>query len=120
MGAVGMGDRRHQRSSGSDADGTVVVELHLCAECGSDLVHPLDWTPVDAGHWHVALRCPECESRTEGIYEQSALDRFDQVLDAGTDALQSDLRRLERMNMEAELRRFRAALGVDLVLPEDF
>ncbi|MEZ5073217.1 MAG: hypothetical protein R2691_00050 [Solirubrobacterales bacterium] len=95
-------------------------ELHVCPECGSGLVHPIDWTPLDADHWHVALRCPECEWRTEGTYEQRVLNRFDRVLDAGTDALLADLRRLERMNMEEELRRFSAVLSEDLVLPEDF
>jgi hypothetical protein len=112
--------RRRRQPAGVGGPGDGVAELHLCPDCGSDLVHPLDWTPLDAFHWHVALRCPECEWRTEGTYEQSVLNRFDQVLDAGTDALRSDLRRLERMNMEAELRRFRVALGEDLVLPEDF
>jgi len=94
--------------------------MHRCPRCASDLVHPLDWTPLDSSHWHVSLRCPECEWRTEGTYEQSVLNRFDLVLDAGTDALFADLRRLERMNMEDELRRFSALLDRDLVLPEDF
>ena len=96
------------------------LELHICPECTSNLVYPLDWIPMDAVHWRVSLRCPECEWSAVGLYEQSVLDRFDQVLDAGTDSLQADLRKLERSNMEAELERFNVALGGDLILPEDF
>jgi len=96
------------------------VELHVCPECSSGLVQPVEWTPVDDVHWHVSLRCPECEWCEEGLYEQSVLDRYDQVLDAGTDALYADLRRLERTNMESEIRRFELALSGDLILPEDF
>ena len=55
-----------------------------------------------------------------GFYEQAVLDRFDQVLDAGADSLRADLRKLERMNMEEELRRFSGAATGDFVLPEDF
>jgi hypothetical protein len=96
------------------------LELHVCPECTSSLVYPLDWMPMDAAHWRVSLRCPECEWSAVGVYEQSVLDRFDQVLDAGTDSLCADLRRLERSNMEDELQRFNVALGDDLILPEDF
>ena len=60
------------------------VELHICPECASDLVYPLDWAPVDAVHWRVALRCPECEWRSSASTSRRVLDRFDQVLDAGT------------------------------------
>lgn len=117
----GMNDPdRHPHPLRSDGDGAVVADLHICPECGSGLVHPLEWAPSDPGHWRVELRCPECEWGSVGIHEQSALDRFDQVLDAGVDSLKSDLRRLERMNMEEELRRFSALLSGDLVLPEDF
>jgi len=116
-----MDDRnRHLPPVRGDGEGAVLADLHVCPECGSGLVHPIDWEPIDDGHWQVTLRCPECEWRSAGLYEQATLDRFDRVLDAGTDSLQSDLRRLERMNMEEELRRFTALLGGNLVLPEDF
>ncbi len=94
--------------------------LHLCPDCGSDLVHPLEWAPVDMCRWRVELRCPECEWRSVGVHGQEALDRFDEVLDAGTDVMVADLRRLQRSNMEHELARFNLALADDLILPEDF
>ena len=109
---------RQPASVGGGTDG--VVDLHICPECASGLVHPTDWMPMDDAHWRVSLRCPECEWQSVGLFEQVVLDRFDQILDAGTDTLYADLRRLERVNMEAELRRFNEALGEDLILPEDF
>jgi hypothetical protein len=96
------------------------VELHICPECSSELVYPLEWAPVDMCHWRVELRCPECEWRRSGLYEQSVLDRFDHALDTGTDTMVTNLRRLQRANMEAELERFNLALANDLILPEDF
>ena len=99
---------------------TGTAELHICPECNSDLVHPVEWAPVDMCRWRVELRCPECEWRSVGIHGQDVLDRFDEVLDAGTDAMVADLRNIQRSNMESELVRFNLALGNDLILPEDF
>lgn len=110
-------DRPRNHSAATEAAN---AELHRCPECRSDLVHPLEWDPVDMRRWRVALRCPECEWRSVGIYEKTALDRFDEALDAGTDALVADLRRLQRANMESEVARLNLALGNDLILPEDF
>jgi hypothetical protein len=118
--AEAMDDRDRHRQPIRDGDRTLVADLHVCPECGSGLVHPIDWATAGEGHWRVVLRCPECEWSSVGFYEQAVLDRFDQILDAGADSLRTDLRKLERMNMEEELRRFSALLGRDLVLPEDF
>ena len=96
------------------------VDLHVCPQCSSTLVYPTDWAPVDGCHWRVELRCPECEWHQSGLYEQAVLDRFDQILDTGTDAMIAELRRLQRSNMEDELERFNLALVQDLILPEDF
>ena len=110
-------DRPRDNSAATE---TGAAELHRCPDCGSDLVHPLEWDPVDMCHWRVALRCPECEWRSVGIYGKADLDHFDDVLDAGTDTMVANLRRLQRTNMESELLRFNLALGNDLILPEDF
>ena len=66
------------------------------------------------------LRCPECEWRGSGVYDQEVLDRFDIELDTGTAAMIDDLADLTRANMEDEAERFLVALRDDLVLPEDF
>lgn len=95
-------------------------DLHICPECTSTMVYPTDWVPVDLAHWRVDLRCPECEWRQAGLYEQGVLDRFDTILDAGTDSLVHDLGRLQRANMEDEVERFSLALEQNLIVPEDF
>jgi hypothetical protein len=96
------------------------AELHACTECGSRLVHPVDWSEAGSAHWRVELRCPECEWRGGGVYHQDLLDRFDAELDAGTAALIDDLAELTAANMEEEVERFVSALRAGQVLPEDF
>lgn len=94
--------------------------LHVCPDCSSGLVHPLDWSESSHGSWSVALRCPNCEWSGEGVFSQELVDLFDDELDSGTDALVRDLKRLTRANMEEEIDRFAAALEAGAILPEDF
>ena len=93
---------------------------HRCPSCRSDLVYPTDWSEAGRDRWRVTLRCPECEAVREGVFAQPCLDDFDDRLDAGTEALVCDLRRLTSANMAEEGGRFFAALAVDAILPEDF
>jgi hypothetical protein len=95
-------------------------QLELCPCCGRDLVYPVDWAPAGPLRWNVALRCPECEWRGGGVFAQDVVDRFDEVLDRGTQALLEDLELLARANLEEEIDRFASALRDDLILPEDF
>jgi predicted RNA-binding Zn-ribbon protein involved in translation (DUF1610 family) len=95
-------------------------ELHICPECGSDLVYPTDWAPASERQWHVALRCPECEWNGGGSYSQDLVDRLDEALDHGTEAVLDDLNILVRANMEDQIDRFVSALDGDQILPEDF
>jgi hypothetical protein len=97
-----------------------VDDLHVCPECDRALVYPVEWEEVSPTHWEVLLRCPSCEWTELGVYDQQTVDRFDEQLDLGTDALMRDLTRLTRANMEEEIERFTAALASDLILPEDF
>ncbi len=71
-------------------------------------------------HWEVLLRCPNCEWNDVGVYDQTTVDRFDDELDRGTEALMRDLKRLTQANMEDEIERFVLALAADAILPEDF
>jgi hypothetical protein len=95
-------------------------DLHLCPECDRALVYPVEWEEVSPTHWEVLLRCPNCEWTETGVYDQPTVDRFDEALDHGTEALMRDLKRLTKANMEEEIERFTVALGCDLILPEDF
>jgi hypothetical protein len=95
-------------------------DLHICPECDRGLVYPVEWEESSATHWEVMLRCPNCEWNEVGTYDQATVDRFDEQLDLGTDALVKDLRRMVQANMEAEAERFAAALEANAILPEDF
>jgi hypothetical protein len=103
------GDRAAQR-----------IDLHVCGRCDSRLVFPSEWEEAGATHWEVTLRCPNCEWSGTGVYEQEVVERFDEELDRGTEALVRDLKRLMQANMEEEIDRFVDALSADHVLPEDF
>ena len=96
------------------------TELHVCDACGSDLVYPLDWEPTPNRRWAISLRCPDCETVAEGIYEQRVVDRFDEQLDRGTEQILDDLTLLTRANMEDQVERFVAALHAGHILAEDF
>jgi hypothetical protein len=95
-------------------------DLHVCPACSSELVYPLDWEEAGPRHWEVTLRCPNCEWVGVDVYDQDTVDRFDEVLDDGTDALVSDLKHLMQVNMQDEVSRFVEALEHDLIVPEDF
>jgi hypothetical protein len=107
-------------TTGPAATPAHVEDLHVCPECERDLVYPMDWEEASATHWEVELRCPNCEWSEVGTYDQATVDRFDEQLDQGTEALVKDLRRLVQANMEAEAERFAAALAANAILPEDF
>ena len=95
-------------------------DLHICSNCESELVYPLQWEEADERHWHITLRCPNCEWSDAGIYAQDECDRFDDELEQGTDALTRDYKRLVTANLADEIDRFAYALEVDGLLPEDF
>jgi hypothetical protein len=94
--------------------------LHVCFHCSGELVYPLDWSEEGPRHWRIVLRCPECESRREGVFDQAAVERLDDELDRGSSALLGDLRRMTHANMSEEIEFFARALDADLILPSDF
>lgn len=94
--------------------------LSCCPSCGHDRVQPTGWSEVGSSHWHVNLRCPDCEERREAIFGQDELDEFDVALDEGTRAVAADLDLLARANMADDIDRFMKALESDHIVPEDF
>ena len=94
--------------------------LHVCTDCESNLVYPVQWEEADEAHWQITLRCPNCEHTEEGVFPQDQCDGFDDELERGTDALTRDYKRLMTANLAEEIDRFAKALEVDAILPSDF
>lgn len=84
------------------------------------MVQPVRWFEQGDRHWHVDLRCPECEWTDRGSFTQDQVDDFDAELDRGCKTLMDDLRTLERANLEEDIDRFVGALEANDILPEDF
>ena len=95
-------------------------ELHICADCASELVYPIHWEEAGPENRRVSLRCPNCEWNVTGIFTQDVVDDFDERLDEGTEQVVSDLKQLMHANMSDEIDRFVAALEAEALLPEDF
>jgi hypothetical protein len=95
-------------------------DLHVCLDCDSQLVYPVEWQEAGAENWSVLLQCPNCQGCREGVFTQDTVELFDEELDRGADALARDYKRLMRANMSDEIDRFAAALEADAILPEDF
>jgi hypothetical protein len=112
---VVYGAHRRPRDTGCAPE-----QLHICFHCSGELVYPLDWSEEGARHWRVVLRCPECESRREGVFDQGTVERLDDELDRGSGALLGDLRRMTHANMSEEIEFFVRALEADLITPSDF
>jgi hypothetical protein len=118
---------KHQAPDGVAAkpratpDGTYSPDrLHVCFHCAGELAYPLDWSEEGLRHWRIVLRCPECESRREGVFEQTAVELLDDELDRAASALLGDLRRMTHANMSEEVEFFIRALDADLIVPSDF
>jgi hypothetical protein len=94
--------------------------IELCPECDSDRVHPVDWHEVDERHWRLDVRCPDCRWMGSDVFAQDEVERYDDLLNAGTDALIDELERITRQNMADHLERFIRALEDDGIMPIDF
>jgi hypothetical protein len=107
-----------------DARPTAPVEpqqdLHMCVECESELVYPVEWEEAGPENWSVVLHCPNCDVSREGVFTQDNVELFDEELDRGADVLARDYKRLVRANMADEIERFAGALQAGAILPEDF
>ena len=95
-------------------------DLHMCGECDSELVYPVQWDEAGPENWSVLLHCPNCDVFREGVFTQDNVELFDEELDRGADALARDYKRLMRANMADEIDRFVGALNAGAILPEDF
>lgn len=102
-------------------DGAFDSPLHVCPECGSDLVQPIWWEQeADRSHWRLWRRCPECEWTTANVHNEVEVDDYDEQLDLGARELANELRALEHANMSEMVNAFITALGNDLISADDF
>ena len=93
---------------------------HVCARCLSGFVYALDWTPEESESWRLLLRCPDCGTTRERVFDQSAVESLNDELDQALTSMLGDLRTLTRANMELEIEVFVRALRDDLIGPNDF
>jgi hypothetical protein len=110
----------HQPARAAASPSAPGADLHVCGSCDARLVYPIEWEEAGPSHWEVVLRCPNCEWIGTGVFDQATVERFDEELDRGMDAVVRDLKRLEHANMEDEIERFARALHEGHVLPDDF
>ena len=99
---------------------SVPEQMHICVQCGSPLVQPIEWSEEGPLGWLVVLRCPECELSRPGVFGQNAIDAFDDELDRGTQILQQELAALTRDNMTEYATDFIGALAAGHIEPIDF
>jgi hypothetical protein len=97
-----------------------VPALHICRDCGSTLVAPVAWEQAGPHQWAVTIQCPNCEWWDADVFDEETVERFDEELDRGTEALVRDLKNLMQANMEDEIERFVSALEAGHIVPEDF
>ena len=120
---VVFGATGRRAAAGPEAQKTVAApsrRLHVCRDCGSNLVHPIDWEEVAADTWRLELRCPNCEWIGGAVYDRSIVELLDEELERGMETIVCDLRSLTQANMEEQIDRFVAALADDLIIPFDF
>jgi hypothetical protein len=94
--------------------------LHICQDCESELVQPVEWRAGEDDHWDLTLYCPNCDWSCRGLYSHAQVEGLEEQLDLGVEAIMRDLKRLTSANMADQIERFAAALEADLILPEDF
>lgn len=97
-----------------------IDDVASCDHCDCDMVYPIDWVQAEGTLWQVTLRCPNCEDVSHGVMDEELIEKFDCLLDRGTDSLVRDLRNLTYANMATEINSFIGALDGGHILPEDF
>lgn len=109
-----------KRRRAEDQVATTIEEVTTCTHCECDMVYPIDWEQAESTLWRVTLRCPNCEEVSPGVMDEELIEKFDCLLDRGTDSLVRDLRNLTYANMATEINSFVGALDSGHILPEDF
>ncbi len=114
--------QRHKKVRGiivEDAEPEPIY-MEFCPECDGGFVHPVTWREVDDDKWEIECLCPECFWNETGVYLHEDVERFDDVLNRGTDMLIEACEQLSRENMSDYVKSFSYCLAVNAILPEDF
>ena len=94
--------------------------LHICVECQSRLVHPIDWEGSTDDRRLVTLRCPDCEWTGLGTFDDRVVEALERELDRGDAELAAEAALLTEANMTDFVARFAHALDTDAIQPMDF
>lgn len=95
--------------------------LRVCATCTRELVQPILWRPTRTdGVWFVALRCPDCGATRHGFTDEAELERLEDAMNAGFDAMRRALDDLTGERMRADCERLIGAINAGAITPEDF
>jgi hypothetical protein len=94
--------------------------LHVCEDCRSDYVHPVEWREADSEHWWMRLRCGGCFREREVTVPDAVAQRFGRDLDAAEEEIGRAVEKLDQERMALEVEAFAAALERDLIDAEDF
>ena len=52
-------------------------DLHVCHDCESELVYPVEWEESGPENWSVLLHCPNCDVYRDGVFTQDTVEAFD-------------------------------------------
>jgi hypothetical protein len=96
-----------------------VRRMEVCTDCGSRLVHPLDWDETEHG-FGMWLRCPECLRETYGEFSNLEVARYELVLDEDRDVMVGRLLLSISERLDDWVEAFSSALRDGHILPEDF
>lgn len=96
------------------------AELEVCPACAQTMVYPVSWQEIDNDQWLIDMRCPDCEHTYRGAFAHADVERFDDVLNRGTDAMIDLCELLTRENMQHDVEQLIFAINNDHILPCDF
>jgi hypothetical protein len=94
--------------------------LHQCHLCHDDHVVPVRWEETDDEHWHLLLRCAQCETYRDVVVGNDVAAAYERDLQRGAAEIAATLDRADRARMLAELPILIGALKHDLIEAADF
>jgi len=94
--------------------------LQQCCLCRADCVVPVAWDEVDDDHWHMLLRCAECETYRDVVVNDEVAKRYEADLQRGMAEIAEALERSDRARMKHDVITLITALERDLIDAADF